>query len=231
MLARACGFDSRLAHHKKGHDVSRVLFCGFRRPQGGSTLRDFNARGGRAAPAPRFCLGQNARTAHPRRRPEGRLGGSLLRVRIIARISNIHFDRPFLWTPRAEGPLHPSGFQCSGRQSHPCAEVLPVAKRSYGAPAPPARRPVGGSSATVPSTKKASAKQMPFLWITPPISALRAAAERRLRAQRARVLAWSANACAVRRRGQLSVRTWPSGPGYQPGAGRRRRAGRGRPVP
>ena len=51
---------------------------------------------------------------------------------------------------------------------------------------------------TVPSTKKASAKQMPFLWITPPISALRAAAERRLRAQRAGVLAWGANACAVR---------------------------------
>ena len=50
---------------------------------------------------------------------------------------------PFLWTPRAEGPLRPSGFQCSGRQSRPCAEVLPGAKRSYGAPAPPARRPVG----------------------------------------------------------------------------------------
>ena len=50
---------------------------GFRRPQGGSTLRDFNARGGRAAPAPRFCLRQNARTAHPRRRPEGRVGAVL----------------------------------------------------------------------------------------------------------------------------------------------------------
>ena len=92
-------------------------------------------------------------------------------------------------------------------------------------------RPSKISILTVPSTKKASALQMSFLWVPPPISALRAAAERRLRAQRARVLAWSANACAVRRRGQLSVRTWPSGPGYPPGAGRRRRAGRGRPVP
>ena len=84
-----------MAGHKKGHDVSRVLFCGLRGPKARSALRDFNAQGGRAAPAPRFCLGQNARTAHPRRRPEGRLGGFLPRVRIIARISNIHFDRPF----------------------------------------------------------------------------------------------------------------------------------------
>ena len=42
-----------------------------------------------------FTCGENARTAHPRRRPEGRLGGALPRVRIIARISNIHFNRPF----------------------------------------------------------------------------------------------------------------------------------------
>ena len=50
---------------------------------------------------------------------------------------------PFLWVTPPAGRLHPSGFQCSGQQSRPCAEVLPVAKRSYGAPAPPARRPVG----------------------------------------------------------------------------------------
>ena len=78
--------------HKKGHDVSRVLFCGLRGPKARSALRDFNAQGGRAAPAPRFCLGQNARTAHPRRRPEGRLGGSSATV---PSIQNIHFNRPF----------------------------------------------------------------------------------------------------------------------------------------
>ena len=115
------------------------MLFGFRRPQGGSALRDFNARGGRAAPAPRFCLRQNARTAHPRRRPEGRFGGSSATV---PSIQNIHFNRP--------------------------------------------------------SHKKGICKADAFLWVTPPISALRAAAERRLRAQRAGVLAWSANACAVR---------------------------------
>ena len=52
--SNACGFESLQAHHKKGHDVSRVLFCGLRGPKARSALRDFNARGGRAAPAPRF---------------------------------------------------------------------------------------------------------------------------------------------------------------------------------
>ena len=132
---------SRLSWHATKKDIcfADVLFCGFRRPQGGSTLQDFNARGGRAAPAPRFCLRQNARTAHQRRRPEGRL--------------------------------------------------VVLLQRS---------RPSKISILTVPSTKKASAKQIPFLWITQPISALRSAPERRLRAQLAGVLAWSANACAVR---------------------------------
>ena len=50
---------------------------GFRRPKGGSTLRDRNAQGGKAAPPPRFCLRQNARTAQTRRRPEGRVGAVL----------------------------------------------------------------------------------------------------------------------------------------------------------
>ena len=40
--------------HKKGHDLRRVLFCGLRGLKARSALRDFNARGGRAAPAPRF---------------------------------------------------------------------------------------------------------------------------------------------------------------------------------
>jgi len=42
------------------------------------------------------------------------------------------------WVPAAEGGLLPSGLKCSGRQSRPSAEVLPAAKRSYAAPAPPA---------------------------------------------------------------------------------------------
>ena len=37
-----------------------------------------------------------------------------------------------------EGGLHPSALECSGRRSRPSAEVLPAAKRSYAAPAPPA---------------------------------------------------------------------------------------------
>ena len=81
-----------MACHKKGHDVSRVLFCGLRGPRARSALRDFNARGGGAAPAPRFCLGQNARTAHSRRGPEGPSGGFPATVLFTP---NIHFDCPF----------------------------------------------------------------------------------------------------------------------------------------
>ena len=40
--------------HKKGHDLHRVLFCGLRGPKARSTLRDFNARGGKVTPPPRF---------------------------------------------------------------------------------------------------------------------------------------------------------------------------------
>ena len=36
---------------------------------------------------------------------------------------------PF-WVSRAVGPLHPSAFQCSGRQSRPCAEVLPCSENA-----------------------------------------------------------------------------------------------------
>ena len=136
--------------HKKGHDLRRVLFCGLRRPQGGSTLQDFNARGGRAAPAPRFCLRQNARTAHPRRRPEGRLGSSLSRVCIIVRISNIHFNRPFykkgtvwhcaeqylfLWTLwKRQNRFLPSLGRSSGRSERPCGSGVfgsPVFNRLF----------------------------------------------------------------------------------------------------
>ena len=39
--------------------------------------------------------------------------------------------------------LPPFGLKCSEEMNSACAEVLPAAKRSYGAEAPLARRPVG----------------------------------------------------------------------------------------
>ena len=39
---------------KKDMTFGRVFLFGFRPPEAASTLRDFNARGGKAAPAPRF---------------------------------------------------------------------------------------------------------------------------------------------------------------------------------
>ena len=47
------------------------------------------------------------------------------------------------WVPAARGGLHPSALKCSGRRSRPSAEILPGAKHSYSAKAPPARRPGG----------------------------------------------------------------------------------------
>ena len=43
------------------------------------------------------------------------------------------------WVLAAEGVLHSFDFKCSGEMNSPCAEVLPAAKRSYGANAPPRR--------------------------------------------------------------------------------------------
>ena len=57
----------------------RMSFCfGFRRPKGGSTLRYLNARGRQSRPSAKvFTCGENACTAHSRRRPEGRVGAVL----------------------------------------------------------------------------------------------------------------------------------------------------------
>ena len=44
---------------------------------------------------------------------------------------------------RPEGGSTLRRFKCSAEVNSACAEVLPAAKRSYGAKAPPARRPVG----------------------------------------------------------------------------------------
>ena len=89
-----------------------VAFCfGTHCPKGGSTLRDSNARGGRAAPAPRFCLWQNARTAHSRCRPEGPLEPATL-----SSIQNIDFTVSL----SSEGPLWMSFvFSClRGKRAH-----------------------------------------------------------------------------------------------------------------
>ena len=48
-------FESHYQLQNKRTSAKQMSFySGFRRPKGGSTLRDFNARGGRSAPAPRF---------------------------------------------------------------------------------------------------------------------------------------------------------------------------------
>ena len=51
---------------------------GFRPPKAVSALRDFNARGRQSRPCAKvFTCGENACTAHSRRRPEGRVGAVL----------------------------------------------------------------------------------------------------------------------------------------------------------
>ena len=90
-----------------------VAFCfGAHCPKGGSTLWDSNARGGRAAPAPRFLPAvKTARTAHSRRRPEGPLEPATL-----SSIQNIDFTVSL----SSEGPLWMSFvFSClRGKRAH-----------------------------------------------------------------------------------------------------------------
>ena len=60
-------------------------------------------------------------------------------------------DVLLLWVSPPEGRLHPSGFQCSGRRSHPCAKVLAYGQNACAAHS---RRgpegPFSSSSAAVP---------------------------------------------------------------------------------
>ena len=54
------------------------------------------------------------------------------------------------WGPLPKGRLHSLGFQCSGRQSRPCAKVFTCGENgSYGALTPSARRAVGACNALV----------------------------------------------------------------------------------
>ncbi len=56
------------------------------------------------------------------------------------------------WVSRAVGPLHPSGFPCSGRQNRPCAKGFPCGENACAAHSRCGPEgPFGGSSATVPS--------------------------------------------------------------------------------
>ena len=81
----------------------------------------------------------------------------------FSRFQNIDFNRPIqkerhdqrsclsFWVPAAKGGWNPSGFQCSGRRSHPCAKVLAYGQNACAAHS---RRgpegPFSSSSAAVP---------------------------------------------------------------------------------
>ena len=76
---------------KQKATAKAVAFCfGFRRPEGGFTLRYFNAQGGKAAPAQFPACGREF-TRHSARGPEGPLGDSPATVLLIP---NIDFNRP-----------------------------------------------------------------------------------------------------------------------------------------
>ena len=77
---------------KQKATAKAVAFCfGFRRPEGGFTLRYFNAQGGKAAPAQFPACGREF-TRHSARGPEGPLGDS---PATVLSIQNINFNCSF----------------------------------------------------------------------------------------------------------------------------------------
>ena len=58
--------------------------------------------------------------------------------------------------------------KCSGEVNSPCAKVLPVAKRLYGAKAPPARRPVGCFSRKIANLNAREFDRPERIWIVTP---------------------------------------------------------------
>ena len=60
------------------------------------------------------------------------------------------------------------GLKCSGEVNSPCAKVLPVAKRLYGAKAPPARRPVGCFSRKIANLDPREFDRPERIWIVTP---------------------------------------------------------------
>ncbi len=79
------------------------------------------------------------------------LGLYLFRQRMAKRKTRREVCLSF-WVLAAEGVLHSFDFQCSGEMNSPCAEVLPAAKRSYGANAPPRRAEPQPMPASLSST-------------------------------------------------------------------------------
>ena len=126
-----------------------------------SALRDFNARGGKAAPAPRFS--PTAKTLVRRTRAAAQKGrwvvflqrscqSKISILTIPSTKKDTTYVVSFFVDSAGQGPLRPSGFQCSGRQSRPCAKVFTCGENACTAHS---RRgpegPFGGSFAAVPS--------------------------------------------------------------------------------
>ena len=142
----ACGFESLQAHHKKGHDVSRVLFCGLRGPRpappfGISML-------GAAKPPLRqgFRLRRKRLTAQsaappavgPPKRPHDRTGpghlpGALVRYLITCRAPpDGSGARTGPWRPlrsRRRAPWRGRGRTGSGWSSGPRSSGTPDSRR------------------------------------------------------------------------------------------------------
>ena len=87
-----------------------MSFCfGLRPPKAVSALRDFNARGRQSRPCAKvFTCGENACTAHSRRRPEGRVGAVLSACREFENIQIVVTSQK----KRTSEGLSPIGTQC-----------------------------------------------------------------------------------------------------------------------
>ena len=88
--ARLVGSSPTTRTKKKGLPIGSPFFLGSAAQRAAPPFGISNARGKRIAPAPRFCLRQNARTAQRRRWPEGRFASSPAAVSIL---ENIDFNR------------------------------------------------------------------------------------------------------------------------------------------
>ena len=124
----------------------RMSFCfGLRPPKAVSALRDFNARGRQSRPCAKvFTCGENACTAHSRRRPEGRVGAVLSACREFENIQIVVTSQKRSTCYAGASFLDTWGsLNCSGEVNSPCAEVLPLAKRSNAAKAARPRKAVG----------------------------------------------------------------------------------------
>ena len=81
---------NRPIQNKRTSALQMSFYFGFRRPKGGSSLWVFHARGGRAAPVPRFSPA--VKTFVRRTRAAAQKGRSSA---MVPSIQNIDFNRPF----------------------------------------------------------------------------------------------------------------------------------------